>query len=286
MTISAEELLGRTTFASGHLDLAVSGGADSTALALLAHAAHRTATLHHVDHGLRLGSEQEADAVGKLAKGLGFSFVSHRVEVQGGSNLEARARAARFSVLPEGVATGHTADDRAASVLMNLLRGAGPKGLSTLRAGPRHPILQLRRHETVALCQAAGVEVVFDPSNDSDAHLRNRVRKQLLPLADALMSRDVAALINRTADVVGTEDDYLDGLAIALIPDPFDIAALRNAHPVLVARRLRQMLTVEGYGPSSAELSRINSVIVGQEVACEISRGRRIARSKGRLIVG
>ena len=284
--VSVEELLDRTTVGRGHHELAVSGGADSTALALLAHAAKRSATLHHVDHRLRQGGAEEAHRVRELAHRLGFGFQAHEVEVGHGPNLEARARAKRFSVLPDNVATGHTADDRAASMLINLLRGAGSRGLSTVVAGSRHPIVALTRAETEALCVHFGEPYFTDPTNTDEAFLRNAVRRQLLPLASELAGRDVVALLNRSAEILGQEDDYLDALAKTTIVDPFDVAELRAAPPVLVARRLRHTLVHEGYFPSLAEIDRVLEVVRGEVIACELSGGRRVARSKGRLRIG
>jgi tRNA(Ile)-lysidine synthase len=285
VTISVEQLLDRTTFGHGPLHLAVSGGADSTALALLAHIGGYVARLHHVDHGLRPGGADEARRVAELADRLGFGFSAHTIDVTPGPNLEARARALRFSVLPPDVATGHTANDRAASVLINLLRGAGSRGLSTLRPGPRHPIVGLTRAETEALCEATSTPYVTDPTNSDEAYLRNAVRRQLLPLASQLAGRDVVSLLNRSADLLHDDDAFLDALAEAELPDPLDVEALRAAPVVLRRRRLRQLLDTGGYAPSVAELDRVNEVVSGHVVACELSGGRRVARSKGRLIV-
>lgn len=286
MKVPVEQLLDRTTFGEGHLELAVSGGADSTALALLAHSAKRSATLHHVDHGIRLSGNEEAERVAALASQLGFCFVGHRIDVALGPNLEARARALRFSVLPEHIATGHTADDRAASVLINLLRGAGSRGLSTLEAGPRHPIVSLTRAETEAVCKNSGVTYFTDPTNSNEAFLRNAVRRRLLPLAGELSGRDVVRLLNRSAEILGQEDAYLDELAKQAIADPLNVAQLRDAPRLLMVRRLRQLLCLNGYFPSLAEIDRVVEVVDGHVIACELSGGRRVARSKGRLRIG
>ena len=130
------------------------GGADSLALLVLATAAGCAVTAIHVDHGLRAGSETEAEVVQRAAARFGARFESRRVSVVSGPNLEARARAARFAVLPAGVATGHTMDDQAETILVNLLRGAGADGLAGMEPGARHPMLGLRRRETHALCAA------------------------------------------------------------------------------------------------------------------------------------
>ncbi|HUE60120.1 MAG TPA: ATP-binding protein, partial [Acidimicrobiales bacterium] len=111
--------------AGADVALAVSGGADSLALLVLASAAGLKATAWHVDHGLREGSDLEAERVAKVAAAYGAGFDGRTLTVTPGPDLEARARAARYSVLPAGVLTGHTMDDQAETVLLNLLRGAG-----------------------------------------------------------------------------------------------------------------------------------------------------------------
>ena len=120
----------------------MSGGADSTALLALAVRAGLHVTAVHVDHGLRQGSSAEAAVVQANALRLNAAFRAERVDVQDGPNLEARAREVRYAVLPEDVLTGHTADDQAETVLVNLLRGASTSGLAAMRPGHRHPILR------------------------------------------------------------------------------------------------------------------------------------------------
>ena len=153
------DLLSRCTFPPGGSPLAcaVSGGADSLALLVLAVAAGCDVTAIHVDHGLRAASAAEADVVRQAASRFGARVEIRRVSVPPGPNLEARARAARFAVLPVDVATGHTMDDQAETILVNLLRGAGADGLAGMEPGARHPILGLRRHETHAVCAAVGL---------------------------------------------------------------------------------------------------------------------------------
>ena len=153
-------LLGRCTFPPPGTPLvcAVSGGPDSLALLVLAVAAGCEVTAVHVDHGLRRSSAAEADVVAAAAAALGARFRGTRVEVAPGANLEARARAARRAALPAGSATGHTMDDQAETVLVNLLRGAGLDGLAGMVPGPDHPLLAVRRAETHALCQVQGLE--------------------------------------------------------------------------------------------------------------------------------
>ncbi|MDP9440854.1 MAG: tRNA lysidine(34) synthetase TilS, partial [Actinomycetota bacterium] len=147
-------MLERTTFPPPNTAVrcAVSGGADSLALLVLAVRAGCVVTAVHVDHGTRSGSSGEADAVAEVAAGLGAGFEARRVRVQQGPNLEARWRAARLEALPPGALTGHTADDQAETMLLNLMRGAGLDGLAGIRPGPTKPILTLRRADTRRVC--------------------------------------------------------------------------------------------------------------------------------------
>ena len=284
------DLLTRCTFPSGGTPLAcaVSGGADSLALLVLAAAAGCVVTAIHVDHGLRAGSEAEAEVVATAAARFGARFESHRVTVAPGANLEARARAARFAALPDDVATGHTMDDQAETILVNLLRGAGADGLAGMEPGARHPILGLRRHETHALCAAAGLVPVCDETNDDPAFVRNRIRHELLPLCAQVAGRDPVPLLARQAGVLRSEVALLDSLAIEVLPDPTDAKAVAAAPRPLARRALRRWLRDAGDGehpPSLAEVDRTLAVATGAAVGTELTGGQRVRRTAGRLRV-
>jgi tRNA(Ile)-lysidine synthase len=284
------DLLHRCTFPSGGAPLAcaVSGGADSLALLALAVGAGCAVTAIHVDHGLRHGSAAEADVVQAAAARLGAPFESRQVSVPPGPNLEARARGARFAVLPDGVATGHTMDDQAETILVNLLRGAGADGLAGMEPGFRHPILGLRRHDTHALCAALGFEPVRDESNDDPAFVRNRIRHELLPLCAQVAGRDPVPLLARQAGVLRDEVALLDSLAAKRLPDPTDARAVAQAERPLARRALRRWLREAGDGehpPSLAEVDRTLAVAAGTAVGTELTGGRRVRRTGGRLRV-
>ncbi|HUF34033.1 MAG TPA: tRNA lysidine(34) synthetase TilS [Acidimicrobiales bacterium] len=280
-----DELLARCAFPppGTAATVAASGGADSLALLLLAVAAGLDVTAVHVDHGLRPGSDLEAGVVAAAAGSLGVPWSSVRVEVGAGPNLEARARKARRAVLPADAMTGHTLDDRAETVVLNLLRGSGLDGLGGIRPGPTKPILALRRAETTALCEAAGLVVVDDPSNRDPAFRRNRVRHELLPLANDVAERDLAPVLARTADLLADDAAALDALALAL--DPTDARALAAA-PVAVARRAVRGWLVSAappHPPDAATVARVLAVAGGEARATEVGAGRRVARTAGRL---
>jgi hypoxanthine phosphoribosyltransferase len=283
-------LLERCTFAeSSSLELACSGGADSTALAVLAAATGRDVRLHHVDHQLRAGSAEEAVVVKELARRLGASFEAHVAELDAGGNLEARSRLARRALLPADVATGHTMDDQAETVLLNLARGAGLDGIAAMAPGGRHPLLALRRAETRVLCAELGLAVVEDPSNEDPAFARNRVRHELLPLLADIARRDPVPLLARAASTSRADVALLDELAQLVVVDPADVAALRSAPGPLSDRALRAWVRSarsaggDSHPPSAAEIDRLRAVVDGRAVATELSGGLRVARRQGRL---
>jgi tRNA(Ile)-lysidine synthase len=282
--MTLEALLGRCDLppAGAAVTCAVSGGADSLALLALAASAGCEVTAVHVDHGLRAGSAQEAEVVGAAAARFGARFRSAQVVVHPGPNLEARARAARYSVLPPDALTGHTADDQAETVLLNVLRGAGLDGLSGFRP-ERRPIRRLRRAETRALCDSLGLIPVADPSNDDPAFRRNRVRHELLPLAAAIAERDLAEVLARQADLLRADGALLDDLAAAV--DPTDARGLAAAPDPLARRAVRAWLRsgAECHPPDAATVERVLAVARGTIVATQVGEGRSVRRRGGRL---
>lgn len=275
-------LLARCTFppAGTHVTCAVSGGADSTALLALAVAAGLVCTAVHVDHGLRPGSEAEAEVVRATATRLGATFRAEQLVLADGPNLEARARDARYSVLPTEVLTGHTADDQAETVLVNMLRGASTSGLAAMRPGPRHPLLAVRRAETEALCAELDLPVVHDPSNHDARHLRNRVRHELLPLMASLSQRDPVPLLVRQASLLRDDDDLLATMAAVI--DPTDAKEVAAAPAALARRVIRGWLTGE-HPPDAATVERVLAVARGESAATEVGRGRRVERHRQTL---
>ena len=209
------------------LVVAVSGGADSTAL-LLAIEELKTRNklfsdicVAHLDHGLRKSSAKDAKWVRELATRLGFESVIGRSKVAEDSeansdNLEQAAREARYAFLQRTakkvsanyVLTGHTMDDQAETVLMRLMRGsagAGLGGMEGLRPLAKNssiklarPILWARRSETEDYCRLRKTVFLSDEMNDDLEFARVRVRKQLLPLMQSFNNRIVEAL-SRTA---------------------------------------------------------------------------------------
>ncbi len=279
------ELLARCTFppAGTAVDCAVSGGPDSLALLVLASEAGCRVTAWHVDHGLRPGSTAEADVVAQAASRWGAAFEARTASCEPGPNLEARARALRYGVLPAGVLTGHTADDQAETVLLNLIRGAGLDGLAGIDPA-RRPMLALRRRETQALCESLGLEPVQDPSNLDPAHRRNRIRHELLPLLCDIAERDVVPIIARGAGLMGAIRDLIDELAAAI--DPTDAKAVADAPEPLAQMALRRWIQREtgaDHPPDAATIERVLAVARNDARSTEIGGGWRVTRSAQRL---
>ncbi|MFY9783589.1 MAG: tRNA lysidine(34) synthetase TilS [Acidimicrobiales bacterium] len=266
--------------------LAVSGGPDSLGLLLLALAAGLRVEVHHVDHHARPTSSDDASYVRQVCEKLAVPCVIHDVVVEPGANFEARARAERRAVLPEGSLTGHTMDDLVETVLLNMVRGAGIDGLSPMVNDPTKPLRGVRRAPLHLFVEASNFVALHDETNDDLTFRRNRVRHQLLPLMCEVAERDVVPIIARQAGVLFEERAWLDDLAsndVTLELADADCRELRRWPRARLRRWLRLKLFVldevgERHPPSAAEIERALSVVVGDVVATELSGGRRLSR--------
>ncbi len=185
---------------SGRHLLAFSGGPDSTCLLGLLHrdGLARDLRVVHVDHGLDPESGQRADRARQIAESLGSACEIHRIEIRrqkrdGG--LESAARRRRYACLAammrpdEYLLTAHHADDQAETVLLRLLRGAGPEGLAGMRSRRRfapgwlgRPLLDWRREQIDAVIAELEVQPLSDPSNLDHSRDRNYLRHRVLPV--------------------------------------------------------------------------------------------------------
>ncbi len=272
------------------VDLAVSGGPDSLGLLLLALDHGLVVTVHHVDHHARRASGDDAHFVREVCERFGVECRVHDVVVDATGNFEALARAARRRVLPEGTLTGHTMDDLAETVLLNMMRGAGLEGLSPMIDDPTKPLRGLRRRDLHYFVVGSGLEPRYDETNDSTAHRRNRVRHELLPVMNDVAGRDVVPLLARQARVVHEDTAWLDELTrgdLAVGLEDADCRELSEWPPARLTRWLRVRLGTssdeETYPPSADEVARALKVVRGEVVACELSGGRRLARRAQRL---
>jgi tRNA(Ile)-lysidine synthase len=188
-----------------------------------------TLSVAHLDHALRPASADDAAFVTDAAASLGLDAHLRRTDVaalarETGRSLEEAGRTARYAFFEELaaerralIATAHTADDAAETVLINLLRGSGlsgARGIPARRGRVVRPLLGERRADLRRHLDAAGVPYRLDPSNADPAFLRNRVRAELLPLMEGLRPGAVEALA-RFARLAADDDDLLDTVAAA-----------------------------------------------------------------------
>ncbi|MBZ5640885.1 MAG: tRNA lysidine(34) synthetase TilS [Acidobacteriia bacterium] len=226
---AAERLLPK----SGTVLAAVSGGADSVALLhLLAHFAARRPiriVVAHLDHALRRGSAADRRFVERLASGLGLACLADRRPVAGlrrrDESPEEAARRVRRAFLLEAaaearagrIATGHTLDDQAETVLMRLARGAGPAaiaGMAPEGPGPFvRPLLGVERADLRAWLRRRGLGHREDPSNLSLEYDRNRVRRRVLPVLAAALNPRAARHLVEAAERLREDARLLDALA-------------------------------------------------------------------------
>ncbi len=272
-----------------------SGGADSLVALAVALDAGLAPVAVHVDHGLRIDSASEAMRVASTAAALGAHVDRVRVNVDPGPNLEARARDARYAALDEArarwgasaVLVGHTTDDQAETVLLNLLRGSGRAGLGGMavrRGSLVRPLLGLRHADTLELCARLGLTPVHDPMNDDLAFRRVWLRREVIPSLERAAGRDLSTVLARQSEVLRTESELLDELGAAAWP----VAGVARARdlavlPIALARRaLRVWL---GYPPPSLdEIDAVLAVGRGQRRAVDLAGGRRVARHDGLLV--
>lgn len=226
----------RSLFQRGqHIVVAISGGPDSVALLSILHHLRSswalTLSAVHCNYGLR-GAESEGDQqfVKAFCQELGVSLHVRRVDLQPDgrrTSLQAVARDFRYRVMQEiaeqcgadRIAVGHTANDQAETVLLWMLRGAGPTGLSGMPAFRDHniirPLYDTKRQEILTYLRATGLSFREDSSNFKPHYLRNRVRTEVIPVLTQLVPSSVDALC-RLAEICREDDRYLDQQSTAL----------------------------------------------------------------------
>jgi len=257
----------------------VSGGPDSVALL------HSLVTLGpewslrlviaHLNHQLRgVTADHEAAFVGSLAAGLGIrcEMGSRNVAKYGAEHrlsIQEAARIVRYAFYDEGaakysagkIALGHHADDNAESILMHLLRGTGPLGLTGIPP-VRHgriirPLIGLTRKEILAFLELGGFEYMSDRSNLDRRYLRNRIRHELLPYLKERYNPNTVCALNRLACILRDEEDFWDqqvrrtlqDLILDHTPDRLSLMrrGLSDLHPALLRRLVRHaVLSLKG----------------------------------------
>lgn len=281
---------------AGPVMVAVSGGADSMALAVLAAEVQRVTGIQCgaiiFDHQLQAITADVAQRTAEACARLGLGpVVQHSLTVTpSDEGLEADARRARydaFGVLAQrlraaGVLTAHTANDQAEQVLLGIARGSGTRSLAGIRGErPHHgdghdpvsigrPLLGLTRADTETICAWAGIEPFHDPMNDDETIARIRVRKRLLPaLADPEtgLGAGVFSGLVTTAALAADDADFLEEHAATAFRDladleatrvTFDLKALQTTHPAILRRVLA--LAVQHLGGPQPSYERLQAL--------------------------
>jgi len=287
----------RELFAPGqHVLVAVSGGADSVALLNLLH--HLRASLGirlavaHLNHGIRgAAAAQDAAFVRDLAARLKTPFFTERVNVplrarRRGLSIEMAAREARYDFLrktarrlarrtgaPVVIATAHTADDQAETLLLKLIRGAGRTGLAGIPpVAPFgdtrlvRPLLEVTRQEILSFLHDQREPWREDETNRDVTFLRNKVRHELLPLLERGFNPALRDTLVRTADVLSAEDDWLTELAAGMLRAcragrrAIAVPSLVRHPPAARRRVLRRWLVEGGVAPDVIDYDAVRRV--------------------------
>ena len=263
---------------------AVSGGADSMALLwgmyLLKERLGITLQAAHFNHGLR-GAESDSDAafVEGFCKDYNIPlFMGAQKVTAGAKGLEAAARDARYSffeTLNGKLATAHTADDNAETVLMHLVRGTGLKGLggiAPVRGNLIRPMLQITRKEVLAFLEEYSIGHVEDSSNGEDDFLRNRIRHNVMPL---LLQENPKFQLDITAMAANLrqDEDYLR----KCVPDTAKVSELRQLDPALQSRAIAAFLVNCGVPePTRANIQSIIALLYSNRPSARVHLARGV----------
>lgn len=272
--------------------VALSGGADSAALAYLALETGCDVRAVHVDHQLPASPRLSA-AADRIAASLGIPLQLRTVTVPAGPSPENQARRARYealSLVESTVVTGHTRDDSIETLLINLIRGTGPAGLTGIpRFRPpniHRPILEVTRAETREIATLAGLDFVDDPMNLDMGLTRNRVRLEVLPLLRAI-NPQVEPALARTAAILSRDFEYLDQMTpvLAGAGDSVPVSVVLTLPRPLADRILHEILERTGVGPSADRIERMWSVASGESDRQDLADGRVVVRREALLVV-
>ncbi|MFC7051738.1 tRNA lysidine(34) synthetase TilS [Hansschlegelia quercus] len=293
---------------AGHVLLAVSGGADSTALLILA-AEWRDAprlSVATVNHGLRAEAVTEAADVAELAGRLGLSHAILAAPVSSKTRIEAAAREVRYSALREhadrigadAIATAHTLDDQAETVLMRLAAGSGPAGLAamrpeTTRDGLRHfrPLLDVPKTRLVASLAARGIGWSEDAMNADSRFARPRLRTARDALAaEGLTARRLGRFATRMARADAAIAHAVDQAADAHVAmdarDQLVVSAFAGLPEEILLRLLARLIAQAGGGELRLErLERLIGRILGEPKGAATLAGAKIGWRRDAIVV-
>jgi len=279
----------------GNQVVALSGGADSATLAYLMSRRSSGARALHVNHSLP-GSRLMEAAARSVATLLGLPLEVSKISVPAGASIEGRARTLRYATLSkasqpgEVVVTAHTLDDQAETVLLNVLRGTGTRGLAGIPVwrppNISRPLLKATRSETRELALLAGLPFFDDPMNQDMGLTRNVIRLRVIPDLVRFNPQLIASLA-RMADAVRADSDTLE-LDAGRVPIMFDegraqvaIGALTTVPRPIANRALASMAGRFREHPSlgAEEMERVWRVVRREAPAEELTGGLLVRRT-------
>jgi len=242
--------------------IAVSGGQDSLCLAQLLLDLRSRWSWHlaiaHCDHRWRSDSQANAEYVATLAEKWNLPF--HLKTADSVPTSEAAAREWRYAALQSisgfsAIVTGHTASDRAETLLFNLTRGSGADGLRSLNwtrsLSPTQtlvrPLLELTRSQTAEFCRDRNLQIWEDSTNSDLTYARNRIRQELIPYLKTHFNPQTEQHLAQTIELLSADVDYVENAAHKLYEeaksaDSLDRQILRQAPIALQRRAVRQFL--------------------------------------------
>jgi tRNA(Ile)-lysidine synthase len=260
----------------------------------------------HLDHGLRPDSADDARFVADAAEALGLPWEIRRTDVGAeaagsGTGVEDAGRRARYAFLEAVaadrggdalIATAHTADDLAETVLLNLVRGAGQRGVRGMparRGRVVRPLLHARRATLRSALEAAGIAYRDDPTNRDPDRSRATIRADVLPVLERLNPEAVEA-IGRFASLAGEEDAFLDALAAEeLRRRRGEDGAIdwRSPPPPALGRRVLR-LAIGDPAPAAERIDALLAAASGPRggIVIELGRGRSASIRERRIVIG
>lgn len=254
----------------------VSGGPDSVALLRVLVMLGARPVVLHVDHGLRgEESRRDADFVRGLCRGLGLEFEVREPGLDAGAGLQERARTARYALArgaardagASSIVTGHTADDVAETVLMNLARGTGIRGLAGIppvREGISRPLIERSRAEVLGYLEAIGQDYRTDSTNALPKYSRNRVRHEILPVLEELYP-GAGANMARATRLLREDTQALEDLAVQALKRRGEELVIPPAGQLHAA--LRRHAARHAYSELSPETPSLDSAAVERVLA-------------------
>ena len=202
--------------------VAVSGGVDSVALLDMLVKSNKPAVklvVAHLDHGMRAESADDAQFVKDLANSYSLEFVTNQAKL-GSKASEASARQARYLFLlkakhdhqAQAIVTAHHHDDLLETAILNLLRGTGRRGLSSLQSKPEllRPLLQLSKTELIDYAKQQQLSWREDATNQDQTYLRNHIRHQICPKLSQQDRQTLTKICQRMAGLNQQLDNLLE----------------------------------------------------------------------------